>query len=336
MFRSATFKLTLYYLAIVVVISLIFSAVVYRVGTDDLAFGLHHQTQRITQDFPVFDDSPYLRSESDLATGNHRLLGRLVAFNVVVIIVAGFASYALARRTLIPIEEAHEQQKRFTADVSHELRTPLTALKMEAEVALLDPSATKTSLRKVLASNLEETAKLDNLINNLLRLSRLEAGELQQNFKLIKVPLLLTEAVRQVQTIAEARQISLVVDDAPPLTVSGDSDSLVQVLVILLDNAIKYSPRGSTIRLGATTENGRVLLSVADKGVGIERQALDHVFDRFYRADPSRNQNQQPGSGLGLSIAKLIADLHNASITLSSRPQHGTTATLSLPAYSLR
>src|SRR5665213_2436774 len=182
MFRSATFKLTMWYLGLVVLISVGFSIVLYHVATAELARGLHFQTQQIFNKFPIFDDSPLLRSGPDLSDGAHRILLRLIGFNIIVFVGAGFASYWLARRTLRPIEEAHEQQKRFTADVSHELRTPLTAIKMESEVALLNKQGSGAELRQVLQSNLEEVAKLETLINNLLRLTRLEASELQQNF----------------------------------------------------------------------------------------------------------------------------------------------------------
>src|SRR5690349_10918291 len=123
MFRSATFQLTLWYLALVMAISLTFSGVLYQVATDELARGLHSETERIFLQFPVFDNSPMLRTGPDYDRGTHRILLRLVGFNIIVLFTAGFASYWLARRTLEPIEEAHEQQKRFTADVSHELRT---------------------------------------------------------------------------------------------------------------------------------------------------------------------------------------------------------------------
>ena len=330
MFRSATFRLTVSYLAIVVVISVLFSAVVYHVGTDDLAFGLHHQMQRISTDFPVFDNSPFLRPGNDLSNDSHRLLGRLIAFNIIVFIGAGFASYWLARRTLTPIEQAHEQQKRFTADVSHELRTPLTALKMEAEVALLDPKTTASELRQVLSSNIEEAEKLDTLINSLLRLTRLEAGELQQNFVALDAGEITAEAIQHVQKLADASKITID-EKSAALQLLGDRDSLVQLLVILLDNAIKYSPAGSTIKIAAKKDHGEAVISIIDAGMGIEPAALNHVFERFYRADASRTKSDSDGFGLGLSIAKLIADVHHATITLTSRAGKGTTATIKLP-----
>ncbi|HVV26016.1 MAG TPA: HAMP domain-containing sensor histidine kinase [Candidatus Saccharimonadales bacterium] len=334
MFRSATFKLTMWYLAIVMAISLVFSAVLYHVATGELDRGLHNESLRISRQFPVFQGDPLLRPGQDYNSGAHRILWQLVSFNVIVLIGAGWASYWLARRTLRPIEEAHEQQKRFTADVSHELRTPLTALKMESEVALMNPKNGKKELRDTLASNLEEVTKLEDLINNLLRLTRLEAGELEQQFERLNSETVAQAAVEQVAKQAAERHIT-VASDLKPAELLGDQTSLTQLLVILLDNAIKYSPSGSTVQLSAKTADQKVVFEVADQGAGIEREALEHVFDRFYRGqNSSRTKSGVSGAegyGLGLSIAKMIADVHKGTITISSRPGHGTTATVTLP-----
>lgn len=332
MFRSATFQLTMWYLGIVMVISIVFSAVLYQTTTHELGRGLHNETQRIYQQFPVFEGNPALRPGADYDNGAHRILLRLIGFNIVVFIGAGWASYWLARRTLEPIEEAHEQQKRFTADVSHELRTPLTALKMESEVALMNDKNGKKELRAVLASNLEEADKLESLINNLLRLTRLEAGELQQQFSPIDSKTVIESAVSQVDKAARDRGVDL---QASPkkISLTGDQDSLSQLLVILLDNAIKYSSKGSSVEISASRKGDQAIFKVIDHGSGMGPGTLDHVFDRFYRGEnQSRSKADTDGFGLGLSIAKMIADLHDGSITLESQPEKGTTATLSLPA----
>jgi len=330
MFRSATFKLTLWYLGLVMVISLVFSGVVYEVGSNELSRGLRRQTEGISSNFPVFDNSPFLRSGGYIQNGEHRLLERLIIFNLVVLVGAGAASYALARWTLEPIEQAHEQQKRFTADVSHELRTPLTALKMESEVALMDAGASKEALRQALASNLEEVGKLDALINNLLRLTRLEANELQHSFVSLDIAEIVSQAIQQVDKIAASRSITIQNDVTSARTL-GDAESLTQLVVILLDNAIKYSPDNSRITLSSKHTDHHLGISVKDQGSGIAKADLEKVFDRFYRADASRTKAGSEGFGLGLSIAKLIADVHRATISLASRPGHGTTATIELP-----
>lgn len=330
MFKSATFKLTLYYICLVMAISLMFSFVLYQVGRGALITELTHQSARIYKHFPVFQHYPILKPQADIETGEQRLILNLAIFNIFVMVIAGFGSYALARRTLAPIEEAHEQQKRFTADVSHELRTPLTALKMESEVALMNPSPSVKELRLTLESNLEEANKLDALINNLLRLTRLEAGELRQHFLPVSSKKLVNQAISSVNSYAQNRQIKIT-KNIDEVMVLGDQSSLAQLLVTLLDNAIKYSPVGSKIEVEAHREHDQGKFIIIDHGKGIDVKSLDHIFDRFYRADDSRSKTETGGYGLGLSIAKMIADVHDGTIVITSSLKEGTTAEVFLP-----
>ncbi len=329
MYRSATLKLTAWYLLIAMLISLTFSVVVYRVANAELEWGLHNQTARIYREYPVFSDNPFFVRQNDLDAGSRRIFLNLAYFNLVVLIGAGFASYWLARKTLRPIEISNEQQKRFVADASHELRTPVTALKMETEVALLDEHASKEELQAALQSNLEEANKLDTLLGSLLRLSRLESADIQQTFTRLSIARLIQAAIDQTKQLADAKHI-IIEQQIVDMKVSGDQASLIQLVVILLDNAIKYSPTGSTITVSSTRQTGTAHITVRDHGIGIEAAALEHVFDRFYRADKARTGNS--GYGLGLAIAKHIADLHDGTITLKSTPGKGTSASLLLPS----
>lgn len=330
MFRSATAKLTMYYLAILMVISLGFSIVVYHFATNALTYSLNSQTERIFRAFPVFNNNPYLRVRgNDVSLGAHQIFLQLVYFNILVLATAGLASYLLARRTLRPIEASHEQQKRFTADVSHELRTPLTSLKMSSEVALMDTAASKTELRSALESNIEDAGKMEMLINSLLRLTKLDNDGTALHLQPLSSQELVTTAVEQVSKQAAAKHISLD-NTAAKASVMGENESLTQLLVILLDNAIKYSPAKSSVQVSSTTVDGQYALQIADSGQGISATEMPHVFERFYRADSARTNGSQAGYGLGLSIAKLIADRNKATITLTSRPGKGTTATVHL------
>ena len=327
MFKNATFKLTVSYLLVVMVISLVFSAVVYRVGSDNLAFGLNRLSTELSTEFPVFSGTRLTRpNPADLSAGRRHLLDELILTNLAVLIGAGFVSYMLAQETLKPIEAAHEQQKRFTADVSHELRTPLTALKMESEVALMDDQLSTDQLRGVISSNIEEAAKLENLINNLLKLTRLEAGELQQQFVGVKLSGVIDEALFQIKPTADKRHIKLQTGKARNYSVIGDRDSLLQLLIILLDNAVKYSPSKTVINvtLSKNQSDNSVDLVVEDHGQGIPAKDLERIFERFYRSN-NTHSNGSGGFGLGLSIAKLIADLHQAEITITSQLHKGTT-----------
>jgi signal transduction histidine kinase len=332
MFHSATLKLTLWYLAIVMAISVMFSGVLYSVTTHELNRGLRNETQRFYRQIPDdFQLDPRFKPlRPDARPSEHRILVQLIALNTFVLIGAGFASYYLARRTLEPIEAAHEQQKRFTANVTHELRTPLTAIRMESEVALLDAKNTAPQLRGIITSNLEEVDKLEALINNLLRLANLEANEVQEQFAPVDTKTTASAAIEQVKKIAEAKSVTLGAN-LKSATVLGDRETLTQLLVILLDNAVKYSSAGSTITTTTAGKGDHVTLTVSDQGSGIDAETLPHIFDRFYRADSSRNKEQITGFGLGLSIAKTITELHHGTIELTSKPGKGTTATVTLP-----
>jgi two-component system sensor histidine kinase CiaH len=334
MFRSATVKLTMSYLAIAMAISILFSIILYNATTSELHRGLNAEGTHLYSEFPVFQGDPRFNfaTKPYYEDSSHRILLSLVGFNLIVLVGAGFTSYWLARRTLAPIEAAHEQQKRFTADVSHELRTPLTAIRSESEVALLSKNAAAKDLRSVIKSNIEETTKLEALINNLFRLTRLDAGELKQQFKLVHGRDTMSEAIEAVDKAASAKSIKINRENEAATEVKGDKESLVQLLTILLDNAIKYSPKGSQISLSSEKIDDRVIWRIKDEGHGISPKALPNVFDRFYREDNSRSKSQTEGFGLGLSIAKMIADLHGANITLESQQDQGTVATVSLPA----
>ena len=332
MFKSATFKLTVWYLCLVMAVSLIFSTVVYQVGSSEIARSLHTQSQRIYRQFPVLNKIRILRPNKDIDAGDHLLLLRLILINIIVFVLAGLASYLLAKRTLEPIEQAHEQQKRFTSDVSHELRTPLTALKMTSEVALINPKASTKDLRLALKSNLEESAKLEGLINNILKLSRMESSELKQGFTKISPSQLIEAAIKQTEPKAKHRKVHIESSNILNRSFFGDSASLTELLVILLDNAIKYSKSGSSVKIETAVRDNKLIISVADQGIGISGVALEHIFDRFYQEDTSRSKPlDREGYGLGLSIAKMIADVHDASITVKSQLDKGTTVEVDLP-----
>ena len=332
LFSSATLKLTLSYLGIMAAICLMFSAAIYHFAGDELQHSLYRQSQRISNEFPGFDFDPALRPARDFNEGSHHILLNLLYFNIAVLIMAGFASYGLARWTLRPIQESHEQQERFTADVSHELRTPLTSLKTTSEVALLDSAASKMSLKKALESNLEDATKLELLVNNLLRLTRLEATELQQHFTSVNLSAVADHAVSGLRDAAAAKSIAIVNTVPKQITALGDQPSLEQLLTILIDNAVKYSAPGGSVELSAEKVDNKAIITLVDHGAGIAKADLLHVFERFYRADSARSGGEHAGFGLGLSIAKHIADVHNGRLQLTSQPGVGTTAHLELPA----
>jgi two-component system sensor histidine kinase CiaH len=335
--ESATFKLTLWYLGIIMVLSMLFSYTLYRVSYGQLAENARRQ-QVAVEHLPVpfgFESqrANYAQAIDDQLTDARRSLTlRLFALNLATLLLGGAASYFLARRTLGPVQDALEAQGRFTADASHELRTPLTAMRSEIEVALRDKGLGVKDARVLLGSNLEEIAKLEALSAGLLRLARFENGLDPGAIKNVPVKDLFEAAIDRLQVPLGQHHIDLDVQ-AGDETVAGDHGSLTELFVILLDNAIKYSPDRSTIKLTSRASAGTVRIGVTDQGIGIKASDVPHIFDRFYRADRSRSKEKVEGYGLGLSIAKRIVVLHNGEITVDSAPDQGSTFRVKLPAH---
>jgi len=331
--RSAVFQLTIWYLAIIMALSIGFSLVLYRVSDIELNRGLRRQQDIfLNQAVPVprlpgFDE---FRQTQILESRGH-LQANLLLFNLVVLLLGGAASYFLARRTLRPIAEAMEAQSRFTADASHELRTPLTAMQTEIEVALRDPLLTKEIAEGLLKSNLEEVAKLKALSDGLLRLTR-EDGQ-RDTWETLDIKTIADEAIGQVLSLATTKEIAID-NHISNFEVQGDRVSLVELLVILIDNAIKYSDAKTTVKLTSHQRGQTVTIAVIDQGHGIKASDLPHIFDRFYRADPSRSKERTNGYGLGLSIAKKIVDVHGGTIDAKSVLDKGSTFFVRLPLAS--
>lgn len=331
MFRSAVFKLTLILVSIVMTICVGFSALLYRLAFHELQVGFHNQYVQWYDAYQPFGLRQPGTPTAELLARSHHILLELVYFNLMVLGVSALASFILARRTLRPIEAAHLQQQRFTADVSHELRTPLTTLKMETEVSLLDKHADAKDLRSTLVSNLEEIKNMESLVNNLLLLSSMDARKLRNHFTQVEVSEVLDKAIATVQTLAAQKSVTIT-SSLTARKLRADEASLRQLFIILLENAIKYSPSGATVHVSLSVAKGIATIDIQDQGSGIPAAALPHVFDRFYRADSARTLSSAQGYGLGLSLAKLIADLHNAEIIISSAEGSGTTASVLLPA----
>ncbi len=220
------------------------------------------------------------------------------------------------------LEEVINSSKQFVADASHELRTPLAVLRGELE-GLAQDSQLKAQTRETLGSMLEEVDRLGEVVEGLLALSRLDTGEGKSGWVRFDLAELVVTTADQMSLLAEDKNITVVSDAPAPVMIQGDRARLKQVVVNLLDNAIKYTPNGGRITLKITQEGGDALLDVADEGVGIPAEALPHVFKRFYRVDDSRSR-ERGGAGLGLSIVKSICDAHGARVEVSSIPGRGS------------
>lgn len=333
MFRAASVRLASLYLLIIMVVSILFSMSIYQLSVQELDRGLRGpETVIINSSSRAMSDEILaqfrLGQTRQYEQAKNRVAKRLVLVNLMILVAGGFLSYYLARRTLVPIEAAHEAQRRFTGDASHELRTPIAAMQSETEVTLMDPKLTVARAKKQLQSNLEELAKLTALSESLLRLANQEANVLP---KLpVRIDTVVEQAIGRVLPFAEKKHILIHAPDAAQLRALGDTESLVEVVVILLDNAIKYSPENSEIRVAVKVMNKCVALTIHDQGIGISSKDLPHIFDRFYRADAARSKQNTHGYGLGLAIAKNIIEQQGGEITAKSQPGKSTTFTVKL------
>ncbi len=224
------------------------------------------------------------------------------------------------------LEDAVQSSKRFVADASHELRTPLTVLRGELE-GLAQDAQFRPEARERLGSLLEEVDRLSKIVESLLVLSRLDAGELSSERVRFDLGELAATTAEQISLLAQDKDVEIVCNTAPAVWIEGDRARMKQVIVNLLDNAIKYTPCGGRVQLKITREGDQALLEVSDNGIGIPAEALPHMFKRFYRVDDSRSRGEgggQGGAGLGLSIVKSICTAHGASVDVSSVPGVGS------------
>lgn len=331
MFESARLKLTFWYLLIIMLVSMFFSVMIYRVVIGEIEEGFARAEQRLkARELGFRVPVPTFIFFDDLASARHRVIGRLVSANAVIFLGSAAASYFLAGKTLHPIKEALEIEKRFVADASHELKTPLTALKSSIEVALRDRNMTITRAKKVLQVNLEEVDELETLSENLLSLSRMERPHHRFHFLLVDTNEVLATVKRRLGTAIQKKGISLKLPDSN-IQFAGDEESIVKVMTVLIDNAVKYTPAGGTVTVDSVKQKNQLQLTVADTGAGIAKKDLPYIFDRFYRVDTARTKTVVSGHGLGLAIANQIVKLHNGTITVESDAGNGSTFTVILP-----
>ena len=263
----------------------------------------------------------------------HRLFLALLLVNGSILIAAGGFGYLLAGKTLRPIKQMVDDQHRFISDASHELKTPLTSLKTSFEVYLRDKHKSTKKAEQLITESIAEVDKLQSLSESLLQLTLYKTPHAMNLLRPTSVKKCIELAVKKVQPLATEKQIQIAAPSTSAI-VLGNQDSLVQLLVILLDNAIKYSPTKSMVRITVTARDRSVSLTVSDEGPGIEPCDLPHIFDRFYRADQARSTTKQGGYGLGLAIAQNIAEVHSGKLSVRSKPGSGTQFTLHIKQNS--
>jgi heavy metal sensor kinase len=232
-------------------------------------------------------------------------------------------------RMLDRLDRAFRRQRQFTADASHELRTPLTMLATQIDVAL-ERQRTPADYEELLRSLREDAARMTQLVSELLTLARADAGQQLLTTEELDLGDLVSSVVQAMQPLALQRGVQLAERAQPHVRISGDQTRLSQLLINLVDNALRYTSRGGNVNVAIKEQAGWAELRVEDTGIGIAAEHLPHLFERFYRADPARARTDG-GSGLGLAIAQWIAQAHGGGISIESELGRGSTFTVRLP-----
>lgn len=253
----------------------------------------------------------------------------LFLLNIILIFLVPFVAWFFTLLTLAPVQEIHEQQKQFISDVSHELRTPLSVLGSEIEVAL-KKNRQATFYRQILTSNKQEADRLSALVENLLFLAREYEGQQVVRLEKVDITDLVGDIIASLKDKSEKRKITVhfgLAEEA--IVVLGQLLMLRQLFFNIIDNAINYTPASGTVWISLKTYKQSAQIMVKDTGIGIAKKDQKRIFERFYRADPSRSQVS--GYGLGLAICQSIVKLHRGRITVHSRLGQGSTFTVLLP-----
>ncbi|HEY1296000.1 MAG TPA: ATP-binding protein [Chloroflexota bacterium] len=270
-------------------------------------------------------------------TALHSLLLVLIGGGALGLLLALAAAWFLSGRALIPIQTAFQQQQEFIADASHELRTPLTVLRSATDLMNQHREEPLESNGELFDDVRAEIGRMERLAQDLLTLARSDAGGIELMTAPVEMDEIAAEVVRRTRPLAQSKGVALSLrglTDVEAL-VEADPDRLQQVLLILIDNAIKHTPSGGRVDVTVRRHGQQVSVEVADTGSGISAEHLPRVFDRFYRADKARAR-EVGGTGLGLAIAKMLVDAHHGHLQVTSQVGVGTQATVTLPLVTQR
>jgi signal transduction histidine kinase len=308
----------------------------HRAGGDRI-LRAHAEALRLHDGRPIVAIA--VADEIELEDRYASLIAAFGASALAAIVLVAVGGWLLARQSTAPVEEAVSHMRRFMADAAHELRTPLTVVRARAEVAL-QRARGADEYTQALHGIERESTRLGRIVEDLLLLARADAGERPIERRRVFLDDVTLDAAEAARVIAERKRVRLEVADFEEAAVSGDADLLRQLVMILLDNAIKFTAPNGVVRVQVLWRGSTVVLTVADEGVGIPADQLPHVFERFYRGDPSRTRGSgapgdvSAGAGLGLSIAHIIAAEHAATIAIESEPGQGTRVAVQFPALN--
>jgi signal transduction histidine kinase len=316
MFERARRRLALRYLAVLVVVLGIFS-LVFLVA---IVIVLR----------PAFDVAEDATTDAAVRHAYERAVQRiglaLVVADGAVVVLVGATAYFLADRTLRPIRQAHERQRRFVGDASHEMRNPLAAIRATAESALAGP-ADPVSQRAALEAILQASERLSALTDDLLLLARSEQGMLEPRRQRLDLSVLAAEVADEARA-ASGWPEAIVVSLTPDLEVEADDEEIRRIVANLIDNALRYGQGGGPVEVRTSVIDGRAAVEVVDHGPGIAAADLERIFEPFYRVNADATASS--GSGLGLAIAADLAARNGGRLTVESRPGEGATVRLEL------
>ena len=302
------------------------------IPTDGLT--LRQITERITANSQLLG---YLRVSHpwfEVSKPSRQLIIDLALGSTVALAAVAFIGWLLSGLAIAPVLTSYQQLKQFTADASHELRNPIAVIQTNVQVALTDPDEQFQRSQLEVIERL--TRRLGRLVDDLLFLARQESGLIPMQREDVDLSGLLQQVFEEQQAIAQNKHLTLHYTPSPiPHPLQGDPDQLIRLFTNLIANAIQYTPKGS-IDIALTTTAQQNTITITDTGIGIPKDDLTHIFDRFYRVDAARSR-KAGGSGLGLAIAKIITDNHQGQLILTSQsnpsePHQGTTATVTLPS----
>ncbi|CEG21286.1 Signal transduction histidine-protein kinase ArlS [Planococcus massiliensis] len=254
----------------------------------------------------------------------------LIICSLIFIMLSITASYFLSKKMVKPIIQSWDRQAEFVENASHELRTPLSIIQNKLELLLTEPQAKIMNKFENIALSLSETRRLSKLTSDLLTLARADSADVQLVKQSIEVDSFVQKTATPYKEIAESQEKHLWLDLNTQANMEADESRIHQLLVILLDNALKYTEEKDSIGVKTYMEDQKVVIEVSDTGVGISDESISHIFDRFYREDKARSR-ETGGMGLGLSIAQWIVESHSGIISAASNNQQGTTFKVKLP-----
>lgn len=339
MFKSARIKLTLSYIVIIMILTLSVSSIVYVNVNRFTQRALEIHERRVEsrlREFPtpsrlpVGFQAPF--TEDAILQVRKNTIVLLATVNIVVLLIGGGFGYWFAGKTLKPIEEMADKQKKFVADAAHELKTPLTSIKTQLEVSLRDKKRDVNDTDKLLKSIIDDVDSLSLLTKSLLLQSKYQEVNHSVNKATFDVEELINEVVKKMKERLDSKNIRIALK-LEAIELRANRNEIAELLIILLDNAVKFNKDKGTITITTKKIDNTLKIEISDTGIGIDDKDIPHVFDRFYKADSSRTKVEHDGFGLGLSIAKDIVNKYNGKITLSSNLDKGSTFTVMLPVF---